>query len=64
MDTEELLNPQALAEMTGRQVNTVHAWSKRRKTTGMPEPDKRYGLTPLWKPETILPWLKATNRLL
>ena len=61
--TDDLLNPRNLAEMTGRQLNTVHAWRKRRATTGMPDPDKYYGRTPVWERSTIEPWLKATNRI-
>lgn len=63
MIDDELLNPRRLAEMTGVQLNTVHAWRKRRDTSGMPEPDQYFGRTPLWKPATIIPWLRATNRL-
>lgn len=59
-----MLNPRKLAEMTGYQINTVHAWRKRRTTTGMPEPDLIVGRTPLWRPTTIIPWLRATNRVI
>lgn len=62
-DDSELLNPQHLAELTGAQLNTVYIWRKRRATNGMPDPDKVIGRTPQWRPETIIPWLRATNRL-
>lgn len=59
----EMLNPRHLADLTGKQLNTVYQWRKRRATNGMPDPDKFIGRAPLWKPETIVPWLRATNRL-
>ena len=60
---DTMMNPRKLAELTGMQIGTVYAWRKRRETTGMPEPDATAGRTPLWKAATIIPWLRATNRL-
>lgn len=60
---QDMLNPRHLAELTGMQLNTVYIWRKRRDKNGMPEPDMIVARTPLWKPATIIPWLKVTNRL-
>lgn len=57
------LNPKMLADITGAPINTVHSWRKRRDSNGMPDPDMIAGRVPLWKPDTILPWLHATNRV-
>lgn len=59
----KMLNPLHLAEITGVQLNTVYQWRKRRAVNGMPDPDIVIGRTPQWKRETIVPWLRATNRL-
>ena len=61
--TEDMLNPRQLSELAGVKLGTVHTWRKRRATTGMPDPNMVVGRTPLWTPETIMPWLKATNRI-
>lgn len=59
----DMLNPRQLSELAGVQLNTVHAWRKRRDTCGMPEPDTFAGRTPLWRESTIVPWLRATDRI-
>lgn len=61
---DTMLNPRHLAEMTGFKIGTVYAWRKRRESTLMPEPDAIAGRTPLWRADRIVPWLRATNRLM
>ena len=51
--SEPLLTLGEIAEMIGVKANTVSAYISRGQ---MPEPDKRYGRTPLWKLSTIKKW--------
>ncbi len=47
-----------ISRMTGI---TVGALRKRLATGTMPVPDMRFGSSPVWKPETIIPWMMTAQ---
>lgn len=55
---EKLLTLDEVAELVGVKRNTLTAYRVRGQ---MPEPDKQYGRTPLWKESTIKKWRGITN---
>ena len=51
--SSRLLTVDEVAQMLGVKRQTITAYKARRQ---MPEPDKVYGRTPLWKESTIMAW--------
>lgn len=68
MADDDLLTIPQIAPMVGLTVKsayTTHQRAARRRREGkpltadMPEPDARFGRTPVWKRETIATWKRA-----
>lgn len=55
---QELLTVQEVADLLGVECSTVRAYAARGQ---MPDPDRRYGRTPLWARETITDWMATRN---
>lgn len=49
-----------VADALGLSPSTLTAYRARGK---MPQPDKQYGRTPLWRPETITKWRNQSTRV-
>jgi len=55
----EMLTLTEVADRLGLSKGTVSAYRTRGK---MPKPDKQYGRTPLWRPDTIKAWRGSQPR--
>lgn len=59
MSDEDYWTIRQVAEFLGITESSVSAYNS---TGEMPAPDKRYGRTPLWRPETIREWHASRPR--
>lgn len=62
IDVDDIVTPSEIADMLGVTRAAVSNWTKRRETTGFPEPVKALSLGGLYSRTEVEEWANATGR--